>query len=143
MGDTASCPPGMAPGRLKRRLLRAGGLAGLPKRAVLRQDGAAPLCSPVMAKACCFCFWAPCNTALPTPRGPPSLPSVPEGALLACVLLGSPQRVVAFLSSLLAGQLMRLSTGLQPPASPTSLLTTAVGVMLTRYWLVIFFGSQG
>lgn len=48
-----------------------------------------------------------------------------------------PQRVIAFLPSSLAGQLSRLSTGLQAPASPTSLLTTGVGVMLTPYWLVI------
>lgn len=37
---------------------------------------------------------------------------------------------------------MRLNTELQALASPTSLLTTGVGVMLTPYWLVIFW-KQG
>lgn len=53
-----------------------------------------------------------------------------------------PPKGSAFLPSLLAGQLMRLSTGLQAPASPTSLLIIGVAVMLIPYWLVIF-GSQG
>lgn len=54
-----------------------------------------------------------------------------------------PQRVIAFLPSSLAGQLSRLSTGLQAPASPTSLLTTGVGVMLTPLLVSDFLEARG
>lgn len=123
---------------LKRRLLRAGGLAGLPKRAALRQDGAAALCSPVMAQALLLLLSGSFVTA-PYPEGPPPLPSVPEGALLARVLLGCPPK---------GHCLPPLPAGLEHwAASSSSSIShlspdTSVGVMLTPHWLMIF-GSQG
>lgn len=93
-------------------------------------------------KPAAFAFGLLYNTA-PYPEGSPSLPSVPEGALLPPCPPGlHPKGSCPSSPPCWQGQLMRLSTELQALASPTSLLTTGVGVMLTPYWLVIFW-KQG